>query len=100
VGSRVHITLSDSSDASNRSTILGLAPGSSASGIGLQILHGDTVATYGPESAAAGTENQWWVGDVQHGTKDIPLHVRYIRTHENLGAGSVIGKATFTLSFQ
>lgn len=99
-GTLVHLTLTDASDIANRSTTLGLAPGSSASGVGLQILDRDTVAAYGPDSARAGTPNQWEVGRVGEGIWDLPLKVRYIRTQDKLGGGSVIGKATFTLSYQ
>lgn len=100
MGTDIHLTLTDASNIANRSTTLGLAPGSAASGVGLQILHDDTVAAYGPDSAMARTENQWLVGHATEGAWEIPLRVRYIRTQEKLGPGSVVGKATFTMSYQ
>jgi type 1 fimbria pilin len=100
-GSYVHVTLTDASNMANRSTTLGLAPGSSASGVGLQVLRDDTPVAYGPDSAMVHTENQWSVGFAKGGqSMEIPLRVRYIRTEETLGPGSVVGKATFTMSYQ
>jgi type 1 fimbria pilin len=98
--SNLKITLTDASDTANRSTTLGLAPGSSATGVGLQILHGDTLVAYGPDSSRAGNQNQWRAGRANQVVQNIPLQVRYIRTGDTLGAGTVIGKATFTMSYQ
>ncbi|MEA3086947.1 MAG: hypothetical protein QOC89_4644, partial [Paraburkholderia sp.] len=96
----VNVTLTDASDVSNRSTTLGLAPGSSAAGVGLQILNGTSPVAYGPDSAVAGNPNQWFAGKSTVGAMDIPLTVRYVRTPGALMVGTVKGTATFTMSYQ
>ncbi|MFM0361417.1 fimbrial protein [Paraburkholderia sediminicola] len=99
-GINVNITLTDASDVSNQSTTLGLASGSSAAGVGLQILNGTKPVAFGPDSALAGNLNQWLVGKSSVGAMSIPLTVRYIRTTGALTLGTVKGAATFTMSYQ
>jgi type 1 fimbria pilin len=99
-GVKVNVTLSDASNISNRSTTLGLAPGSSASGVGVQILNGTTPVAYGPDSATAGTVSQWYAGTATGGAMEIPLTVRYVRTSGPLVPGAVRATATFTMSYQ
>ncbi|MFM0673642.1 fimbrial protein [Paraburkholderia sediminicola] len=99
-GVNVNVTLTDAANPSNRSTTLSLAQGSSASGVGLQILTGSTVVAYGPDSAMAGTMNQWSAGTASGGRMQIPLTARYVRTTGTLIPGSVKGTATFTMSYQ
>lgn len=99
-GTKVNITLTDSSNPSNTSSTLGLAAGSSASGIGLQILHGSVPVSYGPDSSSAGNTNQWYAGTATGGAMSIPLSVRYLRTPGTLAPGSANGLATFTMSYQ
>jgi type 1 fimbria pilin len=79
-GVKVYVTLTDASNVSNTSTTLGLTPGSTATGIGLQILTGSTLIAYGPDSAIAGNLNQWLAGTSAGGPMNIPLIVRYART--------------------
>lgn len=99
-GTNVMVTLTDASDVSNRSNTLGLAPGSSAAGVGLQILKGSTPISYGPDSAAAGNTNQWSAGTAAGGPMTIPLTAQYVRTPGTLTPGTVKGTATFTMSYQ
>ncbi|MGQ7933293.1 fimbrial protein [Paraburkholderia sp. D1E] len=99
-GANVKVTLTDASDASNQSTTLGLAPGSSAAGIGLQIVNGSTPIAYGPDSATAGNTNQWSAGTAPSGPMNIPLTVQYVRTSGTLIPGTAKGTATFTMSYQ
>jgi type 1 fimbria pilin len=97
----VYVTLTDVSNPANRSTTLGLAAGSSASGIGLQILNDQTLIAYGPDSPLAGTPNQWTTGGYSSaGATKIPLKVRYVRTGSSMSSGSVLSRATFTMSYQ
>jgi type 1 fimbria pilin len=96
----VNVTLTDASNISNRSTTLGLTPGSSAAGVGLQILNGGIPVAYGPDSAVAGNQNQWFVGKSTVGVMNIPLTARYIRTAGALALGTVNSAATFTMSYQ
>lgn len=98
-GVTVKVTLTDASDVSNRSTILNPAPGSTAAGVGLQILNGSTPVAYGPDSAVAGNVNQWTAGTSAGGPMTIPLKAQYVRTGA-VTAGTVKGAATFTMSYQ
>ncbi|MFM0241098.1 fimbrial protein [Paraburkholderia phytofirmans] len=100
LSSNVNVTLTDATDVSNRSTTLNLAPGSSASGVGLQILNGSTPIAYGPDSAAAGNMNQWLAGRSAGGPMTIPLTAQYVRASGALVPGTVKATATFTMSYQ
>lgn len=99
-GVNVNVTFTDASNVSNRSTILGLAAGSSASGVGLQILGGSTPIAFGPDSPSAGNINQWSAGVAAGGQMQIPLTAQYVRTPGTLVPGSVKGTITFTMSYQ
>ncbi|SOE99173.1 Pilin (type 1 fimbria component protein) [Burkholderia sp. OK233] len=99
-GTKVNVTLTDASNASNTSTTLSLAPGSTATGIGLQVLNGSTPIAYGPDSAAAGNQNQWLAGTATGGPMTIPLTAQYVRTPGTVAPGTVKGLATFTMSYQ
>ncbi|CAD6517849.1 fimbrial protein [Paraburkholderia sabiae] len=98
-GVKVAVTITDATTPTNRSTTLTL-PRGSASGVGLQLLNGSTVIAYGPDSAVAGTTNQWSAGTATGGAMQIPLTARYVRTSGQLTPGSVSGVATFTMSYQ
>ncbi|MDR5783744.1 fimbrial protein [Caballeronia sp. LZ065] len=99
-GIRVYLTMTDAIDPGNRSTELALAPGSTAAGVGIQILNGADPIAFGPDSRAAGTLNQWSAGTSAGGVMQIPLAARYVRTASALVPGSAHAKATFTLSYQ
>lgn len=99
-GVKVNLTISDASDLSNRTTTLGLAQGSSASGVGVQLVNGSAPVAFGPDSAAAGTANQWFAGTATGGQMQIPLIARYVRTTGPLVPGTVKAIATFTMSYQ
>ncbi|MEM5384321.1 fimbrial protein [Paraburkholderia phymatum] len=99
-GVKVAVTITDATNPQNLTTTLSLAPGSSASGVGLQILNGSTPVAFGPDSAVAGNTNQWSAGTAAGGTMQIPLTARYVRTSGTLVPGSVAGRATFTMSYQ
>lgn len=97
-----HITLTDQSHPANRTTTLSLSPTSTAEGYGIQILRGDTVLSYGPDSAAVGNPNQWKAGTIAQGVSTfiIPLSARYIQTTTSTEPGSADAVATFTMSYQ
>jgi type 1 fimbria pilin len=97
---KIYLTISDASDFSNRTTTLSLAQGSSASGVGVQLVNGSTPVSYGPDSATAGTINQWFAATGTGGTIQIPLTARYVRTSGPLVPGTVKALATFTMSYQ
>ncbi|WP_228545367.1 fimbrial protein [Burkholderia pseudomultivorans] len=99
----VHATLTDASDRSNTSNVLSLAPGSTASGFGLQIFRdkSSTPLAFGPESSTKGNLNQWPVGTANaYETMLIPFTVRYVKTDETVGPGSVNARALITFSYQ
>jgi type 1 fimbria pilin len=99
-GTNVYMTMTDASSPSNRSSNLSLSSDSTARGAALQILRGQTLVSYGPDSAVAGTQNQWNVGKATGGVLNIPLSARYIRTGDTLTGGTVKGSTTFTMSYQ
>ncbi|MGK8206179.1 fimbrial protein [Burkholderia cenocepacia] len=99
----VHATLTDASDRSNTSNVLSLAPGSTASGFGLQIFRdkSSTPLAFGPESSTKGNLNQWLAGTANaYETMLIPFTVRYVKTDETVGPGSVNARALITFSYQ
>lgn len=96
----VYVTLTDSTDTGNHSNILSLSPSSGAKGIGIQILTGSTIISYGPDSSVIGNTNQWSAGRINQGTSSftIPLTARYIQTGQ-ITPGEAVGVATFTMSY-
>ena len=98
---RMFMTLSDAANPGNRSTTLSLLSGSSATGVGIQILRSDdTLVGFGPDSAIAGNPNQWQVGEFGNGLVTIPLRARYIPTDGKVGLGTADAAVTFTMSYQ
>jgi type 1 fimbria pilin len=106
-GANVYITLSDATTPANTSSLLTLAPNSTAQGIKLRVLNGVGPVAFGPDSAAAGTTHQWFLG-ASNTVNGVPLTVQYYRDDTNplgtasatLSAGSVHAQATFTMSYQ
>lgn len=106
-GGNVFITLSDATTPANTSSLLTLASNSTAQGIKLRILNGVGPVYFGPDSAAAGTTHQWFLG-ASGSVNGIPLTVQYYRDDTTpsgggsatLTAGSVHAQATFTMSYQ
>jgi len=97
----VSMTLTDATTPSNRTNTLSLAAGSSATGVGLQILRNGTPVSYGADTSAYGGQNQFFLdfGINMGANGDIPFTVRYVKTGASIGAGSANGLATFTLSY-
>ncbi|WP_080417231.1 fimbrial protein [Burkholderia ubonensis] len=97
-----HVTLTDATTPGNTSTTLSMSKDSTASGIGVQILKGDALLRFGPDSAAVGNTNQWHAGTIAQGQAGltIPLSARYVQTGAKVSAGSANARATFTLSYQ
>lgn len=95
----LYVTLTDSTNPANISDTLELAPGSTASGVGVQILKSGTPIGYGPASSAVGNTNQWFVATTANGNLSIPLTARYVRTG-TVNAGQADALATFTFSYQ
>ena len=107
-GANVYITLSDVTTPANTSPLLTLTSASTAQGIKLRIIKsGGEAISFGPDSAVAGTTNQWSLG-ASSSINGVPLTVQYYRDDTNpagtapatLSAGSVHAQATFTMSYQ
>ncbi|EIF35492.1 P pilus assembly protein, pilin FimA [Burkholderia sp. Ch1-1] len=98
-GSNVFVTLTDATDSGNTTSNLTLTGDSTASGISLRVLDSSgSPVSFGPDSAAPGTTNQWLVGPSAN-TTGIPLTAQYISTGK-VEPGTVRGRMTFTLSYQ
>lgn len=106
-GANVYITLSDVTTPANSSSLLTLAPSSTAQGVKLRILNSSGPIDFGPDSPAAGTTHQWFLG-ASSSVSGVPLTVQYYRDDTSpagtapstLSAGSVHAQATFTMSYQ
>ncbi|RQV50228.1 type 1 fimbrial protein [Burkholderia cenocepacia] len=96
---KTYMTLTDVSNNANRSSTLSLSPESTAKGLGVQILNGTNLVSYGPDSSVTGNPNQFYTGTTQNGVLEIPLSARYVRTGMVLG-GTVTARASFTMSYQ
>ncbi len=96
----VLVTLTDQTQPANRSDRLRLTADSTAAGIVLQLLHGNTVLSYGPDSSAVGNPSQWQAGSTGNGNFLIPLTARYLQTEPTVRPGTANGLATFTLSYR
>jgi type 1 fimbria pilin len=97
------MTMTDATDTSNRTNTLTPAVGSTTQGVGLQVLYGNssTPISFGPDSSARGTQNQFFLQNVAQGVSQVtlPFKVRYIRTG-TMQPGDLKGIATFTMSYQ
>lgn len=97
----MYMTLTDQTNPGNTSNVLSLGTGSSASGVGIQILKADnSIVSYGPDSSAAGNTNQWFVQNTGNGTVTIPLKAGLVQTNATINSGSVQAIATYTMSYQ
>jgi type 1 fimbria pilin len=99
-----YVTLTDSTNAGNVTTTLPLstAAGSTAQGVGVQVLNNGTPVAFGPDSATLGNTNQWQAGSINQGvsTFHIPLQAQYIQTGAMVTAGVANAVATFTMAYQ
>jgi type 1 fimbria pilin len=106
-GANVYVTLSDATTPANTSSLLTLAPESTAQGIKLRLLNSVGPVQFGPDSAEAGVSHQWLVGG-SDSINGVALTVQYYRDDTDpsgnnaatLAAGSVAAQATFTMSYQ
>ena len=96
----VLVALTDQTQPSNRSDRLTLTATSKARGVALQLLFGDRVISYGPDSATVGAPHQWLAGSTDNGTFQIPLTARFIQTSKSIHPGPANGLATFTLTYR
>jgi type 1 fimbria pilin len=102
VATNYYITFTDSNNPANDSNALSLASGSSASGVGIQILKSGNPVSFGPDSSVAGNLNQIFLGTSagSGSVVSLPFGGRYVKTNSTMTAGSANGVATFTMSYQ
>lgn len=99
--SNMYITFTDNTNPGNASNILSLEPESTAKDLGLQILYQNQPVSFGPDSSAAGNTNQLWLSNMSAGYKTFYFWAQYIRLGNTpVSAGSVVARATFTMSYQ
>ncbi|WP_199103799.1 fimbrial protein [Aquitalea sp. ASV11] len=94
----VYMTITDNSNPASTSNIITAGNGSTAQGLGVQIMRNNLPIYLGADSSMAGNTNQFFVGNIL-GSKTIPFTANYIRTG-NVGAGQLKAFATFTMSYQ
>lgn len=102
-GVKLYATMTDGSDAGNTGNTLKPAEGTTASGVGVQIVRDGLPISFGPDSSASGNINQWYIGTANSGGSEvftIPLKARYVQTETNMVAGAVKARATVTFSYQ
>lgn len=102
-GVNLYATMTDANNPANTSNTLTLGEGTTAAGVGIQILRDNTPIAFGPDSSAKGNFNQWYIGSANNTDNDIftiPLRARYVQTDPNMVAGTVRAKTTVTFSYQ
>ncbi|MBN3830515.1 type 1 fimbrial protein [Burkholderia sp. Ac-20344] len=99
---RMFMTMTDVANPGNRSTTLSLSKGSTATGVGYQIVRqsSGSLVSYGPDSSSLGNPGQWFVGQYGNQGVSIPLVARYVQTQQNMTVGTANAVATFTMSYQ
>jgi len=100
VGLNLSMTMTDAGNAGNNSNVLSLGSGSTASGVGYQVLYNSSPIRFGPDSSAVNAPNQIRLGVAAQDMFTVPLSVRYVRTGETVTPGRAEGRATFTMSYQ
>lgn len=91
----------DQNDPQNISTTLPLnAAESTASGVGVQVLMGGKLLSFGPDSSAKNALNRWSAGSHGVGSFGIPFVTRYVQTLPTITPGTAVARATFTLSYE
>ena len=100
VVANVGLTFIDARDPGNTTTTLPLTQGSTASGIGIQILNSGSPVRYGADSSVAGNPGQIMLGTVNNTTRNLDFSGRYVQTAPAVTPGNANGQAMFTMSYQ
>jgi type 1 fimbria pilin len=97
------ISFTDSANPSNQSNTLALAPGSTATGLGIQILYQTTPVVFGPAAYTYTTSNTPTINSLalgsMSGAQTVPLQARYIQTGSTVAPGMIRAVATFTMTY-
>lgn len=96
----IFVTLTDQTAPGNRSTQLSLTPGSTATGLALEITNKFGLVSFGADSASPGNPGQWNQGSAGNGRFSIPLSVNYLKGATPPTPGTANAIATFTMSYQ
>lgn len=96
----MYVTFTDQSNPANVSNTLTPATDSTAKGVGVQIENNSGAISYGPDSSAAANTNAWFAGNASNGNFTIPLKAHLVQTASSSKAGSVVARATFTMSYR
>lgn len=99
----LYATASDQSNLANTSNVISLSKDSTGSGVGVQMLYGDSEVPLelGPDDSSEGASHQFKITDVSGdgATVSVPLRVRYVRTGD-LQGGTANALAGVTFSYQ
>lgn len=99
----INVTLSDQTDPSNRTDIVGLTAASTARGLGVQVVNPGAGKSYwlGPDDASNHGINQVLLGlsGSNGGAFNFPLGFRFVRTGE-MTAGTATALVGVTMSYQ
>ena len=95
----VHVTLTDASNPENTTPLLGLAPGSNAQGIALEVNNRNGSVNFGPDLSGTGNPGQWLDGAASAGSYSIPLSVNYLRLPGPIKGGTANSGITYTLNY-
>lgn len=97
----VYGVLTDQNNPRNTSTTLPLSSSeSTATGVGVQVLLGGKLVSFGPDSSARNAQNRWSAGSHGAGSFGIPFTTRYVQTLQTVMPGTAVARATFTLSYE
>lgn len=97
------ISFMDSATPTNQTNTLTLAPGSTATGVGVQILYQAAPVTFSPGTYSYTTSNTPSINSVAlgtlSGTQSVPLQARYVQTDSSVTPGLIRAVATFTMNY-
>lgn len=96
----VYMTFTDLNNPVQTTSVLSAAPGSTSSGVGLQLrLNGNQTVSFGPDSNVPGTTNQFLALSNAINANNLSFTASYIRTGV-VSPGTLNAAATFTMSYQ
>jgi type 1 fimbria pilin len=97
------ISFTDSASPSNQTNTLTLAPGSTATGLGIQLLYQTAPVMFGPAAYMYTTSNMPTTNSLalgsMSGAQTVPLQARYIQTSATVTPGLIRAVATFTMTY-
>lgn len=101
VNTGVYMTMTDATNAGNRSDILSLTAASSASGVGIRVFQqgSSTPISYGADSSVIGNVNQFKVNSAGNQTLVMPFTASYVQAGSTVTSGTVEAVATFTMAY-